>query len=97
MHDLSIHFSPSGQSLSTLQSEHLQSVEGSQVSDIPQLSSSHAASQLLHPTLLAKSHTGPMGTVYLYQGMACKRLTCSRTVGGRLGRTLGEYGRQGTP
>ena len=89
-------FSPPEQSPSSLQSEHLQSVEGSQVSDTPQPSSSHASSQLLH-ILLAKSHTGPMGTVYLHQDMACKRLTCNQAEGGRLGRTLGQCGRQGTP
>ena len=68
-HCLSQHCSPEPQSASVLQSEHWQFVLVSHsASPSGQLFAPHVASQLWQPTLLAKSQTGPTGTVYLQIG-----------------------------
>ena len=67
-HCLSQHFSPEPQSASVLQSEHWQSVLVSHSDSVGQLFAAQVASQLWQPTALAKSQTGPTGTVYLKIG-----------------------------
>jgi len=78
---LSQHSSPLEQSASVLQSEHWQSVDGSQVWSPGQLRASQVSWQFMHCTLSAQSHTGPTGIVYLQSN-------CSLPSGQSLGLML---------